>query len=286
MTAYTTPSRLQNNHLGHWNLRSEPFHPVIHWPEQTQLIYHSRSWEESLARIQYLCENFFGLGVLIGPRGSGKSLLLKAAVDLIIKNEHTPHYHTCNETPDNKTYPLGYNQNNNTNNFIRCLINNFPTSFNSKPQVLLLDDIHKLKNNTFLLENMIDQVLKNEGSQSLVICIDETHVTNLHTLLHQFAPLIIRINPLEQWETAEYMQHRLQSSGASNPIFTDSASELIHQLTAGIPRQINRLAHECLLMGALKDKTEIDEQLVQRTYREFQTQLLENNLKNYSTKVA
>jgi general secretion pathway protein A len=61
----------------------------------------------------------------------------------------------------------------------------------------------------------------------------------LKTLLGAFGPD----------ETAAYVQHRLQTAGATRAIFDDSALETIHRLSHGVPRAINRLCDLALLIG-------------------------------------
>ena len=50
-------------------------------------------------------------------------------------------------------------------------------------------------------------------------------------------------------ETAEYVTHRLKSAGRTEPIFDRAAMKAIFELTAGIPRRINRLCDFALLVG-------------------------------------
>ena len=63
----------------HWGLRESPFHEG-HDP---QAFYQSPTHEEALARLHFLVEQRRRLGLLLGPEGSGKSLLLELlAADL------------------------------------------------------------------------------------------------------------------------------------------------------------------------------------------------------------
>ena len=57
----------------HWGSRESPFHES-HDP---QGFYQSPTHEEALARLHFLVEQRRRLGLLLGPEGSGKSLLLE-----------------------------------------------------------------------------------------------------------------------------------------------------------------------------------------------------------------
>ena len=55
--------------------------------------------------------------------------------------------------------------------------------------------------------------------------------------------------PLTEQETFEYVNHRLQSVGATRPLFDKKSMKLLFKLSKGTPRLINLLADRAL-MGA------------------------------------
>ena len=55
----------------HWGLRESPFRDG----PDPQSFYQSPTHEEALARLHFLVEQHRRLGLLLGPEGSGKSLL-------------------------------------------------------------------------------------------------------------------------------------------------------------------------------------------------------------------
>ena len=57
----------------HWGLRESPFRNCL----DPQSFYQSPTHEEALARLHFLVEQHRRLGLLLGPAGSGKSLLLE-----------------------------------------------------------------------------------------------------------------------------------------------------------------------------------------------------------------
>jgi general secretion pathway protein A len=57
------------------------------------------------------------------------------------------------------------------------------------------------------------------------------------------------LRALTATETAAYVRHRLQAAGTTCDIFTADATEALHYLSHGLPRQINRLADLALLVG-------------------------------------
>jgi type II secretory pathway predicted ATPase ExeA len=69
--------------------------------------------------------------------------------------------------------------------------------------------------------------------------------------------------PLSKQETGEYLRHHLELAGATTPIFTGTAEDLLFERTQGIPRRINQLALQCLEVAAERGEKLVDERLVE-----------------------
>ena len=63
-------------------------------------------------------------------------------------------------------------------------------------------------------------------------------------------------------DTSAYVSHHLRLAGADSSIFTPAAMRLIHDLSGGLPRRINRLCDLSLLVGYSKNCERIDDGLV------------------------
>ena len=66
------------------------------------------------------------------------------------------------------------------------------------------------------------------------------------------------LRPLGVEETRTYIRHRLRVAQASPDIFTDRAALLIHQLTNGIPRVINTVCDEALIVAFTRGRSKVD----------------------------
>jgi type II secretory pathway predicted ATPase ExeA len=64
---------------------------------------------------------------------------------------------------------------------------------------------------------------------------------------------------MEQAETADYVVHHLKISGRSDPLFSDDALALIHQVSRGLPRVVNNLAVQSLVAAFAANKAMVDE---------------------------
>ena len=58
-----------------------------------------------------------------------------------------------------------------------------------------------------------------------------------------------KITPLAAHETPVYLMHRVTQAGATGPLFTPAACRKLHQLSQGMPRLLNILAHKTLLLA-------------------------------------
>lgn len=82
--------------------------------------------------------------------------------------------------------------------------------------------------------------------------------------LRQRIALHYHLKPLSMEETMEYLDFRLEQAGGSPGLFTPDAVQKLFELTGGVPRRINSMATNALLVAygcdaALVDSAIIDE---------------------------
>jgi general secretion pathway protein A len=99
---------------------------------------------------------------------------------------------------------------------------------------------------------------------------------NAHKLrqLRQRITVRYHLRPLKFKEVGQYIQHRLQVSGAKGaPYFTTAALWRIHRYSQGIPRLVNALCDKCLLAGYVQQRDSIDYRMVGMAIRELEGNL-------------
>ncbi len=77
--------------------------------------------------------------------------------------------------------------------------------------------------------------------------------------LDQRVGLRYAITGLEPTETAGYLTHHLALAGRTDTLFSDDAVALIHQVSRGLPRQVNNLATQSLIACFAAGKAIVDE---------------------------
>lgn len=71
------------------------------------------------------------------------------------------------------------------------------------------------------------------------------------------------LEPMTPEELPRYVEHRLSVCGwKGDPGFTPAAYEAMYDYSAGVPRRLNTLASRVLLFGALEERHQIDEDVV------------------------
>ena len=82
------------------------------------------------------------------------------------------------------------------------------------------------------------------------------------------------LGPLDKSETQGYVEHRLTHVGwKGDPRFEPATFDLIHTVSAGIPRRINTLCNRLMLAGFLGEKHAFDTGDVQAIAREIREEL-------------
>lgn len=91
--------------------------------------------------------------------------------------------------------------------------------------------------------------------------------------LRQRIVLASTIEPLNRKETAAYIDHRIRVASAdverAAPIFTPGAITALHEYTSGLPRLINIACDNCLLMGCVRKRPQINATIVQKVRAEM-----------------
>ena len=94
-----------------------------------------------------------------------------------------------------------------------------------------------------------------------------------HGELEQLRQRVIaahHLDPMEQGEIEPYIKHRLSCVGwDGNPEFDEGVFAGIYQASGGIPRRVNQVATRLLLLGAVEQRTRIDQAMLDAVLTEM-----------------
>jgi general secretion pathway protein A len=99
------------------------------------------------------------------------------------------------------------------------------------------------------------------GQPQLADTLRRPHLSQLR----QRIAVLANLKPLSTAETGQYIDHRLRTAGLNGkPIFTPEALTLIGERSRGIPRIINNLCFNALLLGYSEGRNPIASEIVQK----------------------
>jgi len=78
------------------------------------------------------------------------------------------------------------------------------------------------------------------------------------------------LNPLNEQDAMQYIEHRLRVAGMKQEIFEKKAKALIYRYSSGTPRIINGIADMSLLEGFVQQKEMIDQEIVKKVVNDGQ----------------
>jgi general secretion pathway protein A len=260
----------------HWGLRESPFRGSLDW----RLFYPSPTHDEALARMQFLVEERRRLGLLLGPTGSGKSMVLEvfarrlrrsgaqvANLNLLGTDLQEFLWLTAAE--------LGANPDRRYDVFRlwRAIIDRIAENrYQQIETVLLLDDADEAP--TAVLEHLV-RLAQHDCSQnsrlSIVLAANSNRVGRMLPRLLELAELRIDLDFWEPADTLAYINSALEQAGRSEPTFSDEAMHHLHDLCHGVPRRVNQLANLALLAGAGRKLSQIDTDTIESVYHELST---------------
>jgi type II secretory pathway predicted ATPase ExeA len=135
--------------------------------------------------------------------------------------------------------------------------------------VFLLDEAHLLHPDMLAhLHILMNYEWDAKALLSLVLVGLPELESNLSRRAHR--SLLTRIHrryllaPASVEDTAEYVRYRLTAAGSDRPIFPDDALAVLHELSQGALREIDRLATAALRDAARRKKKLVDREIVVR----------------------
>ncbi|MCE5266626.1 MAG: AAA family ATPase [Planctomycetaceae bacterium] len=260
----------------HWGLRESPFRGCL----DPNSFHPSPTHEEALARLSFLVEQHRRVGLLVGPPGSGKSLLFEVfAAQLRRHGWPVAKLSLLAIEPTEMLWMLadqwGLNpeQTASTAWLWRALGDRLTEyRYQQLAAVVLLDDAEGADRG--LLEH-VGRLARFDPSPemwlTIVLAGRNEGMSRLWRPVLDLADLRIDVEPWQATDTAEFVGSALSRAGCSSPVFAEPALDRLHKLAHGIPRRVSQLADLSLLAGAGTDLEQIDAGVVESVCHELAT---------------
>lgn len=236
---------------------------------------------QALKRLRYLADRR-GIGLLVGGSGTGKSTLIRAFIESLGNTAFRVGY-ICRTTCAVLDLYLeigrqfGVEPAHRKSVLAERISERLASLSRTKhvTPVLIIDEGHLLPR-TFLDELRIITNFEADSRDELVLVLagHPQLETNLKLMINEaFAQRVvqrIRLKGFCRDETKAYVLHRLEQVGRTAEIFTEDGLEALHKASRGIPRLIDRLAEQSLLLALWERKKEVDAEIIGRAHEEFE----------------
>jgi type II secretory pathway predicted ATPase ExeA len=262
-----------------YGLETKPFRMT----PDPRFLFQSKSHREALAILRYGILDNKGFVVLVGEVGTGKTLLLHSLISSLPEGTDAA-YLFCPQMD--------------FRDLLRYLLSEFhreaPQALSDGELLIHLNDylterLAEGKRNVLIIDeaqNMDDALLESirmlsnlETAETKLLQIVLAGQPELEVKLNrpelrqlrQRVSLKAVIDPLDRGETREYIRYRLEVAGCGEKIpFSDSAIDLIHEYGRGIPRTVNIIADNALVLGYAADERDVGRHLVGEAIRDLE----------------
>jgi general secretion pathway protein A len=270
-----------------YDLRELPFELT----SNPKYLFFSARHREALSNLEYGLSSAKAVTVLIGEAGTGKTTLLRAALQSeMCRNVRCIYLNNPALSRDE---------------FIEMLASRFelgPEAARSK--TVLLDQLEKSLRDRRARGDITALVIDEAQSLSLELLEEVRLLANIETPTEKLLPLVLagqpeladRLNdstlrqlkqrvalrceiaPLDLSETAAYIASRIKTAGGeASRLFTREAVVLIHEFSRGIPRTISVMCDNALLGGMALGRQPVDREIVSEVCRDFDLSAAEKN---------
>lgn len=237
---------------------------------------------EALSNLEYAIGNRTGVTLLIGEAGTGKTTIIRAAIERQPTPTHCVHLHNPALTRLEFVHMLAaqFSLSDQARASKTDLLLELERLFRQRHEagertVLIVDEAQSLP--SVLLEEirLLSNIETNdEKLLSIVIAGQPELATRLREQslrqLKQRIALRCELRPLPMRESGVYIASRIAAAGGvPAEVFTREAVTLIHEFSRGIPRTINVIADNALLGGFAKGQRLVTRDLVREVCRDF-----------------
>jgi type II secretory pathway predicted ATPase ExeA len=251
-------------------------------PPQSPSIF-SASQQEALTRMRHVIQTRT-LGVLTGEVGSGKSTLLRTLASELPQAEYQSIYLSTSRMTVKELYAgllsaLGESPMFSVGK-IKQQWREYLQSRQTPGQrqlVLLIDEVHEMTETTLLELRFLMMHDLNPSPVFPVILAGQAALrrklnTNLLEPISQRVRLQYHLSGGSPEECTHYIEQVMDSAGLKRPVFTEDAVKTIFAATQGIPRLINQLCANVLLIAEPRDENAIEQRHVQSALSDMDRQ--------------
>lgn len=141
--------------------------------------------------------------------------------------------------------------------------------------VIVLDEANYLKSGTLNDLKLLFNFEMDSQDRAVIILmglpnLNRTLNLNVHEPLRQRIVMNYQLDNLNKEEAKKYILRKLEGAGSHQTVFEEAALEAVINTCNGIPRKLNQLCNQCLLIGNNQNKNMIDVDVVMDAANEME----------------
>ncbi|WP_299648929.1 ExeA family protein [uncultured Tateyamaria sp.] len=134
--------------------------------------------------------------------------------------------------------------------------------------LLIIDEAQNLSSETLEELRMLTNINSGKDELLQLVLLGQPELREMISQpeLRQFAQRVsvsYHLEPMDRATSREYIRSRLLHVDGSGEEFTEHAMALIHQISGGVPREINKLCDLALVYAVSADKMAVDGKLIE-----------------------
>ena len=237
----------------YWGLQRGPFTEAA---ARASLLV-SPTHGEALARLDFLLESKSRLGLLLGPTGSGKSLVLAELARRAQRaGSVVAMIPVAGADSDVLLAGLAIGLGARSTSWLAVTDRLAELKLEDLRAVALVDDLDQ---STEGGQSALERLLAwNDVPLTIIASARIGSAQRISPRILEQAALRIDLAPWNEDETRSYLQTTLTKAGRKQPAFDDSALRRMFELSGGAPRKVNQLAQLALLAGAGQKLLQVD----------------------------
>jgi len=225
-----------------------------------RFLFPSKSHREVLASMRYGVDNAKGFILISGDIGTGKTTMINSHLkdidpSFITFNIFNPKL-TFAEIITYLTKKLGIHVNGKDSlqvmDDLQAKLKKL--DFHGKRVVLIIDEAHLLPESTLEDIRLLSNIEKQDRKLIQIILVGQKEIyqtlqkNSLRTLKQRIV-INRNLEPLSKKEVGHYIRYRLRIAGRQSTLFSDRAVALIWNRSRGVPRIINHICDNAMLVG-------------------------------------
>jgi general secretion pathway protein A len=228
---------------------------------------------EALARLDFLLECNSRLGLVLGPAGSGKSLVL-GEVARRAERAGAVVAPISAAAADGEgllatfATEIGVTESNSSAGRWLAIGDRLAElKLESRRTVALVDDLEQLTGDGQIAVERLLALW--DASLTIIATARSGSARRISPRILDQAALRIDLAPWNEDETRSYLHSSLSQAGRQQPAFDDAAVRRLFELSGGAPRKVNQLAQLALLAGAGQKLLQVDADTIDAVQEEL-----------------